>query len=331
MKLDKETAALLQQFNTQVPETKSSEQQPADIETTRAGARAMFLALAGELPENDCRVRQIEIDGGDSHLIPARLYHPAETSEPSAASPLPVVVFLHGGGWSLGDLDSYDSLVRDLCQRSGMLFLSVDYRLAPEHKYPAGLDDAIAAVVWVHHHIAEFGGDPRRIALMGDSAGGNLATATADRLHRLTQIRLQSQYLIYPVTDVASDHSVYASRGLFGDGDFLLNRTAIDDTRDWYLGAHDSAYDPLISPIHNPDLGTLPPTTILVAGFDPLRDEGQYYAEKLRRAGVKTRYRCFDSTIHAFLSFGVLPVALEARDYLAEILREDLVRSPVAT
>lgn len=316
--MDKETQALLAQFNQHVPSTDETQ---TGIEASRAGARAMFIGLQG--PVNpDCRVTDLSIPGKDGKT-PARLYRPQGESD----MPLPLVLFVHGGGWSLGDLDCYDALVRDLCQQSGCQFISLDYRLAPDHPYPAGLDDVSQALDWVFAQAHTLHADPQRIAIMGDSAGGNLALVASHRLHSKGSLRLAAQYLIYPVLDVHNSHDQYPSRLQFGNGDYLLANAAIDGTRDWYIGGQAGSDNPEVSPMLLTELSHLPPTSLLVAGFDPLKDEGERFARRLQQADVLLRFQSFESTIHAFLSFGDLPVAREARQALANQLKQDLAGS----
>ena len=241
------------------------------------------------------------------------LYSPADSAEYT----LPLVILLHGGGWAMGDLDSYDGLMQALCAKSGAHMLSVDYRRSPEHPFPAGLNDTLRTIAWARAVAADHGFDPTRIAVMGDSAGGNLAAVAARRMHIEHGTRLAAQFLIYPVLDVSRPHSAYPSRMSYGDGDYLLTRESIDVTLDWYLGADDRPDNPDISPLLAPDLTCLPPTVIIVGGCDPLLDEALNYADLLQAAGVPTTFKCFERTIHAFLSFGVLDVAQRARTYLA--------------
>ncbi|OUS28560.1 esterase [Thalassotalea sp. 42_200_T64] len=316
--MDNETKNLLEQFNQQVPDT--NEEVAVDMNSIRAGAREMFLSLSGETHTNG-QVESISIPTLN-HEIPARVYYP-EQGKPDGTL-LPTVIFLHGGGWSLGDLDCYHGLMRALADLSGAIFISVDYRLSPEYKYPSGLDDAYHATVWAFKNLASLGGDKAKLAIMGDSAGGNLALVVANRLHQNTLLRLVAQYLIYPVLDVHSSHEIYQSRMDFGNGDYLLARDAIDGTRNWYLNEDDEANSPEISPMFLPQLERLPITTVVVAGYDPLRDEGDVFADKLKQAGSLARFKCFDSTIHAFLSFGVLAVSQQARQYLATAIQTDL-------
>ncbi|GGD66044.1 alpha/beta hydrolase [Lacimicrobium alkaliphilum] len=320
--IDKDTQALLAQFNQQTPDIQQPE---ADAEnvilSARDGARAMFLNLAGII-DSDCQVKELNING-PTQSITARLYRPALTTQKN----MPLVMFLHGGGWSLGDLDCYDGLIRELCSLSGCLFISVDYRLAPEHKYPKGLNDATDAMEWIFSNAKQLGADSKRIAIMGDSAGANLAIAVSHRLHSKTSIRLTAMYLIYPVMDVHNPHKTYPSRITYGNGDYLLSRDAIDGTRDWYLDENSRSDNPEVSPVFLSKLSHLPATSIITAGLDPLQDEGKEFANRLREDGVLSRYHCEEGTIHAFLSFGVLPVARQTRALLAKQLQEDLDNS----
>lgn len=312
MALDQDTAALLRRLEELGG---GAERDMAALEpaAARAASQHIWEAFAGD-EISPCHVEPLLLPG-PAAPIPARLYRPPASARQGPLQPL--VVFLHGGGWALGDLDGYEPLVKSLCAGSGAVFLSVDYRLAPEHKFPAGLEDALGAVTWAIDHAAAMGCDPARLGVMGDSAGGNLATVIARRLAGNAK-RPAAQFLIYPVLDVASPHEQYPSRMRNGDGSLLLARRDIDATTAWYLDGGTDPRDPAISPLLAPDLSSLPPTVILTAGFDPLLDEAKRYAERLHAAGVTTEFRCFGTTIHAFLSFGVLPVAREARAWLAE-------------
>lgn len=310
--LDKASNQLMQQFRAQAPDLHDLD---VTIEDSRTGARALFLGLAGEIM-TDCDVQELHIPGSQGQ-IPARLYTPLR-KEP----PLAVVVFFHGGGWCLADLDCYDGLMRELCSLSGCALLSVEYRLAPENKFPAGLTDCCDAVHWIKQHAPQYNLNPSKISLMGDSAGGNLALVSANVLTN-QGINLQHLYLIYPVVDSAADHKKYPSRIKYGDGDYFLTRDAISDTRDWYLHNPEEATNPLVSPLLADEFSHLPPTSIMLAGCDPLYDEGIALAQRLKHAGVLSRLTTYEQTIHAFLSFGILPVSLEARKTLAIQLAHD--------
>jgi acetyl esterase len=283
----------------------------------RAQAAAIFKAFAGQSDDEEGIVaREFAVAGGDGDR-PARLYRPAESSK---ALP-PLIVFFHGGGWAVGDLDCYDGFMRALCRLSGAVFISVDYRLAPEHAFPAGLEDAVAATRWAAQHASALGCDPEKLAVMGDSAGGNLAAVVAQVL-RGDSPALAAQYLLYPVIDSSRPHAAYPSRLAFGNGDLFLTRDAIDGTAAWYLASGGGAADhPKVSPINAPDLTGLAPAFILVPAFDPLRDEGLAYADRLRAAGVPVTSDVGAQTIHGFLTFGVLDVCHAARRRIANDIR----------
>ena len=267
-----------------------------DVAATRAGNDA----LTRTLDQRDVRVAEVRPVSipGPAGIIGARLYRP-----PAGGTPAPLVVFYHGGGWVFGNLDSHDSACRLICRDAAVNVLAVDYRLAPEHPAPAGVDDAYAAYRWAREHAADLGADPRRVAVAGDSAGGNLA-AVVCRLARDAGDPLPSlQWLIYPGTD---QRGLTRSRSLLGDG-FLLTKRDMDWFADRYL-EHSGLErtDPLVSPLLADDLSGLPPALVVTAGFDPLRDEGEQYATRLREAGVAVDHRPMPSMIHAFLNLNVL-------------------------
>ena len=232
---------------------------------------------------------------GPAGPIPARHYRPPQ---PGAAAPL--LVYYHGGGWVLGDIETHTDLCRLICRDAGVHVLSVDYRRAPEHKAPAGADDAFAAYRWALDHAAELGADPHRIAVGGDSVGGNFAAVVAQRA-RNEGIRLPAlQLLLYPVTNLCGDTR---SRTLFAEG-YWLTKHDLDWCTDHYLASSGiDAADPRVSPLLADDLSGLPPALVLTAGFDPLRDEGNAYAEAMRAAGVTVDLREFGSLVHSFAHF----------------------------
>lgn len=265
-----------------------------------AASRANFDALSKTLDERDVRVTAIKSVSipGPAGTIPARHYRPAD-----GGTAAPLLVFFHGGGWVLGDLDSHDSACRLISRDAGVHVLAVDYRLAPEHPAPAAVDDAYAAYRWAREHAAEWGADPRRVAVGGDSAGGNLA-AVVTRLARDAGDPLPSlQWLIYPATDLRGGTR---SRSLFGDG-FLLTKHDMDWFQDSYVtGSGRDFADPMVSPLLAADLSGLSPALVVTAGFDPLRDEGDRYADELRAAGVPVDHRRMASMTHGFLNLNAL-------------------------
>jgi acetyl esterase len=258
-------------------------------------------------------VRDLTVDG-----IPARLYRPKGVS-PSTA--LPVLVYFHGGGWVIGDLDTHDVLCRQLTAAAGISVIAVDYRLAPEHKFPAAVDDAWAATRWVAAHAAELSVDARRLAVGGDSAGGNLAAVVAilARDHGGPSIALQM--LNYPVTDLAAESQSYVD---FADG-FMLTRDSMRWFADHYLARKEDAQDWRVSPLRAKSLAGVAPALIVTAGFDPLRDEGDAYARKLREAGVRVDQVCYGGMIHGFMPMGrLIESGNRAVAHVAGTLREVL-------
>jgi acetyl esterase len=211
-----------------------------------------------------------------------------------------MLVFYHGGGQVIGSLDSHDDLCRKICRDGDLHVLSVDYRLAPEHKAPAGADDAFAAFLWAREHASDLGADPDRVAVGGDSAGGNLTAVVALRARDEGQPLPALQLLIYPVTNYRDETR---SQTLFGQG-YFLTKHDLHWFREKFLGgAEVDASDPRVSPLLADDLSGLPPALLLTGGFDPLRDEGRQYAEALRKAGVPVDHREFGSLVHGFANF----------------------------
>ncbi len=236
---------------------------------------------------------------GPHGSIPLRMYRP------SAAALLPVLVYFHGGGWVIGDLDTHDTLCRELALHSGCAVVAVDYRMGPEHRFPAAVDDCLAATRWLHAQAAELGLDTQRMAVGGDSAGGNLAAVVAialrdERLHDAGAVALRHQLLIYPATDM---RRVAPSHTSNGEG-YLLTRDTMAYFHDHYITdlAHD--IDWRASPLLHSDLKGLPPAFVLTAGYDPLRDEGLQYSQALTLAGNTATHVCFERQIHGFITMG---------------------------
>ena len=289
------------------------------------------LEEAREIYDQSCRVfdrpgcemaevRDIDIPG-PAGTVPVRLYRPTE------AETLPGVVFSHGGGFTIGTLDGYDSLCRHLADRGGCVVASVDYRLAPEHPFPAAVDDGLAAYRWMRERADDLGVEPDRIAVAGDSAGGNIAAVTS---HRAVDRDLEPPplpLLIYPKTD---EGGTYASRRHFAEG-YYLPWELVEWFADHYYGAADfegaAADHPGISPIAYERPGRLPPTVIVTAGFDPLRDEGEAYADRLEAHGVRVLRHRRDRLVHGFVTMGgVVDAAARAVADIAETLRRELRR-----
>ncbi len=288
-----------------------------DIELTdeqlpliRTGYALLVAMGAGPAPEV-ADVHDLEIPG-PAGAVPVRVYRPT----PDAV--LPVVVFLHGGGWTIGSVDDYDPITRAVASASGALVVSVGYRLAPEHPYPAALDDCWAAITWVAEHAAEIGGDGSRFALMGDSAGGNIAAVLAQRCARDGGPAPVLQVLVYPVVDCAFDTPSYRENG---DG-YLLDTKQMRWFFDCYTRGGADPTDPEISPLRAPDLRAgglagLAPALVITAEYDPLRDEGEAYAAALGATGAAVSQTRYDGMIHAFFGLGA---AFDAgNDALAEV------------
>ena len=291
---------------------------PAITEVSADEARAMYKLMspiAGE-PEDVDVVESRSVPGpaGD---IPVRVYRPAAAP---LGDPRPILVWFHGGGWVIGDLDTADVTCRALANATGAIVVSVDYRLAPEHRFPAAVDDCVAALEWVIAHGDELGGDPSRIAVGGDSAGGNLA-AVVSLAARDKGIAVRHQLLVYPVTDATFTQPSIDENG---EG-YLLTKESMLWFGDHYLGAQGDPKDPRLSPLHADELAGVAPATVFTAEFDPLRDEGEAYAERLREADVAVELTRFDGMVHSFFAMGVVtPVAGEAMALAAQRLRADL-------
>lgn len=294
----------------------------AGIAGARAKASEIFAEFAGPVEGEETTQFDIMVEGARG-AIPARVYRRQALERGRS----PVVVFFHGGGWSLGALSDYDVLLRSLAGLSGAIIVSIDYRLAPEHPFPAGLNDARAAAAFIHRQAAGLGGDPNRFAVMGDSAGGNLAAVVAQQACRFGGPAIRAQFLLYPMLDVSRPHATYRSRLLFGDGDHFLTRDALDSSTSDYLDYPAQATDPRVSPINEPNLKDLPATYFFVGDCDPLRDEAAVYADRLGKAGVDVTFHRAPGAIHGFLSFGVLEGARRMRRTLAEEIKRSLAET----
>ena len=294
----------------------------------RAGAPPLHTLLVAEAraasaaarakpanPEPVARVEDLSIPG-PAGGIPARLY------SPRLDDPLPAIVYFHGGGWVLGDLDSHDPLCRALANRADAAVLSVDYRLAPEHKYPAAAEDAYAAALWLAEHGADQGIDPTRIALAGDSAGGNLAAVASLIARDRGAPPLRAQVLIYPVTNCDFDVESYRVNG---DGSVGLSEEGMRWFWRCYTRTPAQAAEPYASPLRADTLLNLPPALVITAEYDPLRDEGEAYAARLERSGVPTELIRYDGVIHGFVGqFAAFPEGRAAVGKVADFLGRTL-------
>jgi len=256
----------------------------------RAGL-AQLLGFFGAVDEV-AAVDQFELPG-PAGVLAVRAYTPASTRR---GERLPGMVYFHGGGLVAGTLDTHDPLCRALCNASGCRVLSVDYRLAPEHRFPAAVADGCAAIDWMAAHADEIHVDRGRLGVSGDSAGATLAAVVCHTITAARQVPLAFQFLLCPIMDFAAESD---SRRTLAQG-YLVDRDTLEHDLRHYLAADTDRADPRVSPLRVAEVAHLPPTAVHTAEFDPLRDEGQAYAERLRRAGVRTLYRCHPGMIHLF-------------------------------
>ena len=310
MALDPQADAMLKQMEKDgVPDISEM-----SVPQARMFLQNAFAAMVPN-PEPMAEVHDFTVPGPAGRL-PVRLYKP----EGASATP-PLVVFFHGGGWVIGTIESHDAPCRALASASGCAVASVEYRLAPETSFPAAPEDCYAATRWLADNAAEFGVDGDRLAVAGDSAGGNLAAVVALMARDRGGPTISYQVLIYPAVDVQGE---YPSRTENAEGYFLTGRAM-----EWFYGHYiqddSAAKEPLASPLLAEDHSGLPPAIVITAGYDPLRDEGEAYAEKLRAAGVEVKSSRYDSTIHGFTSMiGALDDARKSIDEMGQALRAAL-------
>jgi acetyl esterase len=278
-------------------------------------ARRMYLerrTFTQPEPPVVASARDIDVPGPHG-AVPCRLYMPVST-----AAPVPVLVYFHGGGWTIGDRDTHDVLCRQFCAGAGAAVLSVDYRLGPEHRFPAAPDDCLAATRWMQQQASAMGIDGTRLAVGGDSAGGNLAAVVALMLRDAGDAAPCVQLLIYPATDM---RAVAPSHTSNGQG-YMLTSDSINYYRGHYIADAASWSDWRASPLLAPSLKGLPPALVLTAGYDPLRDEGLQYADALSAAGNRVQYVCFERQIHGFITMSrLLDEAHTAVDLCVAALR----------
>lgn len=264
-----------------------------------AEARRVYLERRGfSQPEPGAvaEVRELAADG-PAGPIPLRMYRPMGSK---VEDRLPVLVYYHGGGWVIGDLDTHDTLCRELANLAHCAVVAVDYRMGPEHRFPAAVDDVLAATRWVHEHAASLGVDAARIAVGGDSAGGNLAAVVAIAARDAGDLPIVLQLLIYPATDMRRGHASHVTNGQ----GYVLTSDTMRYFHDHYITDPRHDLDWRASPLLCKNLAGLPPALVLTAGYDPLRDEGLEYADALSAAGNRASYVCFERQIHGFLPMG---------------------------
>jgi len=282
----------------------------------RESRNPIFVKLGGP-PEAVANVQDLNIPGPGGQ-IPIRIY------TPQGSYPFPILVYFHGGGWVICNLDTHDSVCRCLANGASCIVVSVDYRLAPEHKFPAAVDDAYAATRWVAENANRINGDPTRIAVGGDSAGGNLAIVVSLMAREKGGPSLIYQLLVYPVTNPSSlDTDSYREHG---EG-YILTKEAMEYYRDHYIGGKEELQNPYVSPLLAQELSGLPPALVITAEFDVLTDEAEAYADRLKKAGVPVSYTCYKGMIHAFFSLAaVVDRARDAMDEATGALRSAFAR-----
>ncbi len=293
----------------------AGESMPADdaVDDARREVAITWPALGPGAPPMSS-VEDTFIPNGAGAPMRLRSYIPHGITEPS-----PALLYYHGGGWVLGDIDTHDPVTRCLAGDMRLPVFSLDYRLAPEHPFPAAIEDARAAFGWLRRHAPRYGVDPGRIAVGGDSAGGNLAAVTCQECVRHEEEAPHAQLLLYPGTDFRMQTR---SMQLFSKG-YVLERANVDWYRKQYFGGQDPTLDPRASPLLASSFDGLPPAVVVTAGFDVLRDEGEAYAQALTSAGVSVEYQCIRDQIHGFANMaGVVPSARQAlRDAAAKLKR----------
>jgi acetyl esterase len=304
MPIDPQIQALLDK-GTGVPATHTL---PIDVARAQYEARIAVMAPAAEV----AAIRESAIDGPGGRLR-LRVYTPHGTG------PFPLLIFFHGSGFVLCSLDTHNGMCRNLCPGAGCVVVSVDYRLAPEHKFPSGIEDCLHATCWAALHAVELSADPSRIAVAGDSAGGNMAAVAALRVRDEGGPSLCGQLLLYPVTDYHTPGTPSYAENAEGYG---LTR----DTMDWfwahYLTDASQGAHPHASPLRAPDLSGLPPALVITAEYDPLRDEGEFYAEKLKETGVPAVLTRYDGVNHGFMFWvGIVDKAGAAMNEACDWLR----------
>ena len=304
MPLESATAAILAHI--------AEEGAPELYEMAIAESRSMYREMQPDLPEIVVHsVEDLMIDGPDSSIL-VRIYRPS-------AAPAPVHVHFHGGGWVIGDLETHDRDCREICVGADCIVVAVDYRLAPEHIFPAAPEDCYAALCWATANLDSLCALPGAVSVGGDSAGGNLAAAVALMARDRSGPAIAMQLLIYPVTDATMESGSYRDNA----NGYLLSRTMMSWFWDHYCPDLALRADPLASPITAEDLTGLPPALIMTAEFDPLRDEGEAYAERLIAADVEVEVRRFDGLVHGFFSqAGMIEAAREGVDLAVKALRK---------
>lgn len=294
------------------------------VEDARVGLKQMTLQM--DIAACEVRERKELTIPGPAGEIPIRIYWPEiEQAEEGENDKLAILLLYHGGGFALGDMDTHENVARYYCKHAQLIVINVDYRLSPEHKFPLGVEDCFSAFRWAADNAQDLGGDPSRIAVTGDSAGGNLSAVVTQLSITRPGPEVAFQVLAYPVASMDLSAS-YKSREAFGKGMHFLSMMDVAWLSDMYFTKPKEEIEDLrASPILIEDFSVLPPALVITAGYDPLRDEGKQFADKLKAAGVDVEYVCFETTIHGFMSFaGALDAGKEALELVARKLRESL-------
>ena len=318
MKLDEQTKAILDRIQA----SGAPPMYTLSVADARAGLRSVTRLM--DIPETEVHKREDSGIPGPNGDIPVRIYWPRPVDEGEL---LPILMLYHGGAWVLGDLDTHENMARYYCRHADVIVINVDYRLAPEHKFPAAVEDSYAALCWAADHARDIGGDPNRIGVTGDSAGGNISAVLCQLAKAEGGPHILYQALVYPSVNIDMDAD-YESRKKFGGGEYFLCLKGMERWRGLYLGGReDHKKDQRASPILAEALNGLPPALVITAGFDPLHDEGKQYADRLMEAGVPVVYHCFENTIHGFMSFGgAIDAGRDGLDKVALCVREALHR-----
>lgn len=292
----------------------------AETVTLEEGRKAylLFALVQGGWPLRMPRVEDLLIPSAEQyHQVPIRIYTPVLNRQ------LPALIYYHGGGWQRGDIDTHDSICRHLAQYAECIVVSVQWRLAPEHKFPVGTNDCFVAYDWVVRHGKKYNIDTSRLAIGGDSAGGNMAAVTIQRLRNTDLQKPIFQLLLYPALDLSCSSWSYKE---YAEG-FFLTTERVKYYVDGYINSPSDINNPLVSPVKQKDLSGIPRTHIMTAGYDPLRGEGELYAQLLRDAGIPVTYKCYEGLIHACLHMSdTVPAVEEALGELGAVLKEALYK-----
>lgn len=280
-----------------------------DIQVVRQYVRAAAIKAH---PDEIGHVENRTIDGPHGE-IPIRIYKPKNVS----SEMLPIIVYYHGGGFVMGDLDSYDAICRSMTNLISCIVVSVEYRLAPEHKFPIPSEDAFAAFTWVYNHAQEFGGDAGKIATAGDSAGGNLAAVVALKVLESEDLTCNYQFLMYPSTGVGFTESYQ----LYSKNDPILPFESMDWMRRSHRRTDEDLENPFLSPYKYQDVTGVAPALIVTGQYDPMRDDGRLYAQKLEQAGVEVIYREYEGMVHGFITMDGLDVGKQALAEACETIK----------